>query len=64
MPRRDFTHSLQLPELKIINDYRANKNTLIFEAVKLSEFEVCPKCATPSKTVYDHISVWIKDTKT
>ncbi len=62
MPRRDFTHSLQLPELKIINDYRANKNTLIFEATKLSDFEVCPKCATPSKTVYDHVFVKIKDT--
>jgi transposase len=62
MPKRDFTHSLQLPELKITNDYRANKNTLIFEATKLSDFEVCPKFATPSKTVYDHAFVKIKDT--
>ena len=62
MPKRDFTHSLQLPELKISNHYRANKNTLVFEATKVSDFEVCPKCATASKSIHDHVFVWIKDT--
>jgi transposase len=62
MPRLDFIHSIQLPELKIVNNYRTSKDALVFEAEKLSEFEVCPKCATPSKTIYDHVSVWIKDT--
>lgn len=62
MPKLDFIHSIQLPELKIVNNYRTSKDALVFEAVKQSQFEVCPKCATPSKTVYDHVSVWIKDT--
>jgi transposase len=62
MPKRDFTHSLQLPELKIVSSYRVNKNTSEFRLLKTSEMEVCPKCATPSKTIYDHVYVRIKDT--
>lgn len=61
MPKRDFTHSLQLPELKIVSSYRVNKNTSEFRLLKTSEMEVCPKCATPSKTIYDHVYVRIKD---
>ncbi|MGE3610355.1 MAG: ISL3 family transposase [Bacteriovoracaceae bacterium] len=61
MPKLDFIHSIQLPELKIVNNYRTSKDALVFEALKQSDYEVCPKSATPSKTVYDHVSVWIKD---
>lgn len=28
----------------------------------MSGFEVCPKCATPSKTIHDHVWVRIRDT--
>jgi transposase len=62
MPRRDFTHSLQLPELKITNHYHNNKNNLVFDLRKISSLEVCPKCATPSKSIYDHVFVKIRDT--
>jgi len=62
MPKRDFTHSLQLPELKILTSFRVNKNTSEFRLLKTSEMEVCPKCAAPSKTIYDHVYVRIKDT--
>src|SRR5690606_2579726 len=41
---------------------RVNKNTSEFRLLKTSEMEVCPKCATPSKTIYDHVYVRIKDT--
>lgn len=58
MPKKDFTHLLQLPELKITSFKKTSKNFYQFDLLKQSEFEVCPKCATPSKTVYDH--VWTK----
>ncbi|MFN8371190.1 MAG: ISL3 family transposase [Bacteriovoracaceae bacterium] len=61
MPKLDFTHSLQLPELKIGKFYHSNKNTLTFDLFKQSDFEVCPKCASPSKTIYDHVSIQVKD---
>jgi transposase len=58
MPKKDFTYQLQLPELKISNLKQICKNYFQFELIKTSAFEVCPKCAKPSKTVYDH--VWTK----
>lgn len=58
MPSKDFSHQLQLPELKITGHKKTSKNFYQFDLLKTSPFEVCPKCATPSKTVYDH--VWIK----
>jgi transposase len=52
---------LLLPELKLVS---WNKETIaanIVDTVKHSEFEVCPKCATPSNTGYDHRLVVVKD---
>lgn len=58
MPRQDFTHYLQLPELKITNYAKTGKAAYQFELIKTSLFEVCPKCATKSSVIYDH--VWTK----
>ena len=58
MPSKDFSHQLQLPELKITGHKKTSKNFYQFDLLKTSPFDVCPNCATPSKTVYDH--VWIK----
>jgi transposase len=58
MPKKDFTHLLQLPELKITSFKKTSKNFYQFDLIKHSKFEVCPKCAIPSKTIYDH--VWTK----
>lgn len=61
MPIHEFTHSLQLPELKIISHRRTAKLDCEFELEKTSTFEVCPKCANRSWTIYDHVWVRIKD---
>jgi hypothetical protein len=37
MPKCDFTHSLQLPELEISNHYRVNKNPLVKEVYQFKE---------------------------
>lgn len=62
MPKKDFTLTLQLPELKIVSTHRVGKLETVFRVVKTSGYEVCPKCATPATTVYDHVYVRIKDT--
>lgn len=61
MSNRDFTHSLQLPELKILGR-KSKKNYLLFFLQKSSEFEICPKCATASKSIHDHVHIHIRDT--
>lgn len=62
MPSRYFTQLLQLPELKISTFSKMGKNFYQFGLDKFSDFEVCPKCATKSHTIYDHVTVKIKDT--
>ena len=61
MPIYEFTQSLQLPELKILSYKRTSKLDFVFEMIKTSPFEVCPKCATKSSTIHDHVWVKIKD---
>lgn len=53
---------LALPELKITKEISHFKHTLVFHCEKKSKAEVCPKCATLSKTGYDKRMVTIKDT--
>lgn len=47
-----------LPELKLINFWNPARYRNIYRCVKTSTFEVCPKCATPSKSVHDRR--WVK----
>jgi len=47
-----------LPELKILKSHTDRYGTLHWWFEKISNFEVCPKCATQSFAVYDHR--WIK----
>lgn len=53
---------LSLPEVKIVRKRNKDHHIIHFEAFKISLFEVCPKCATKSTKVYDHVNVLIKDT--
>ncbi|EPZ51469.1 transposase [Bacteriovorax sp. BAL6_X] len=57
-----FNKFLSLPEVKFIKKRNLTNHTIEFEAIKQSTFEVCPKCATKSYKVYDHVYVNIKDT--
>lgn len=52
---------LALPELKVTAFKKKQVAHYVVQARKKSPFEVCPKCATPSKVVYDHRIVALKD---
>ena len=60
MLSESLARGILLPELKFIKDVILNKQRQIF-CEKVSEFEVCPKCATKSSTIYDHVFVTIRD---
>ena len=52
---------LALPELKVTAFKKKQIAHFVVQARKRSDFEVCPKCATPSSVVYDHRIVSLKD---
>ena len=47
------TQSLLLPELRFVKE-SYKKKMMYIECIKVSEFEVCPHCATKSSSIYDH----------
>lgn len=51
---------IALPELKLTRFIKEPIRNRC-EAIKVSEFEVCPKCANPSSVIYDHRFVKIHD---
>jgi transposase len=61
MPSDTIAYSLLLPELEFKGFNMSGKTSTTYHATKNSEIEVCPKCATPSKSVYDHRKVRAKD---
>jgi transposase len=54
------TQSLLLPDLRLVKEHR-DKSTRVLICQKVSEFEVCPHCASKCSTIYDHVVVSIKD---
>lgn len=60
MPNRILTENLLLPELKLESFYR-HKLRFFLYVRKEETSEVCPKCATLSKTRYDKRVIRIKD---
>ena len=62
MPETMLLRRLLLLELKFQRSWRRiGTRTLRVEAEKRSEFEVCPRCATASSSVYDHRTVAVRD---
>lgn len=62
-PEEKLIKNLFLPELKFIKQIgKKDSSTRILLTEKVSDFEVCPKCASKSKTIYDHVVVTIRDT--
>ena len=64
MPHDGFTRWLLLPELEweekgTGHAPSGDRNTL--SCVKRSDLEVCPRCATPSTSTYDHRRIRVKD---
>ena len=61
--QQEFIKDLFLPELKFVKLISSpQKRQRIYLMEKVSEFEVCPKCATKAHTIYDHVVVTIRDT--
>jgi len=48
-------------ELKLIRWVRTGPGSNLCEAIKISDHEYCPKCATKCSSVYDHRKVRLKD---
>jgi transposase len=62
MPETMLLRRLLLPELKFERSWRRpGTKTVGVEAEKVSEREVCPRCATASTSVYDHRVVTVRD---
>lgn len=61
MPTQKLSQFLLLPELKLTGLLMNSSIRAVYEAKKQSQFEVCPKCATKSVSVYDRRWVKVKD---
>lgn len=61
MPTDTLAHSILLPELKLIGFVSKSRGWARLLTEKTSTMEVCPRCATPSSSVYDRREVTVKD---
>lgn len=61
MPPESLARYLLLPELRLIENRKSETGGVLLLAEKVSDFEVCPKCATSSRSVYDRRWVKLKD---
>ena len=61
MPSSRLSRFTLLPELELQGMFKESKHRVIFKVTKVSEFEVCPKCASKSHRVYDHREAKVKD---
>ena len=56
-----LSHFILLPELKLTDWKKVKTASSVARVRKTSSMEVCPKCANPSSTIYDHRIAKIKD---
>lgn len=62
MPDTFFNRTFLLPELLLVRIRRLpDKHGFELTAAKVATNEYCPRCATPSKSTYDHRIIRIKD---
>lgn len=62
MPIESLIRSLVLPELKLVDaEHAASSIWNHLKVEKVSDFEVCPRCATPSRSIYDRRTCVVKD---
>jgi hypothetical protein len=54
---------LLLPELRLLEQRKSERGGSEFFAEKVSPMEVCPRCATPSRSTYDWRWVRLKTTR-
>lgn len=61
MPSDILAQQHLLPEMKLLNVRRGPRGGLDMVVEMTAKMEVCPKCATPSRSVYDHRWVIVRD---
>jgi transposase len=61
MPKASLDRTVLLPELRLLKVKASTMRGLLMWTEKTSEFEVCPRCALPSRSVYDRRSVLLRD---
>ena len=62
MPQGTLTRFALLPELELLRVINLRASSVIFETTKArAHCEICPRCAQPSSSIYDHRSVLVKD---
>src|SRR6187551_3725321 len=61
MPEDIVAQHHLLPEMKLLETRRGAHGGLEFVVRMTSELEVCPRCATPSRSVYDRRWVSVRD---
>lgn len=61
MAKESLANFLLLPELEFTTKYALGNWGVCFVAQKVSDFEVCSKCACASNSVYDHRWVTVRD---
>ncbi|MCB0394463.1 MAG: transposase, partial [Bdellovibrionales bacterium] len=62
MPQNNrLSRFILLPELKLLNTRKLLQGKTEYLVEKVSELEVCPKCASTSKSIYDRRWVKIHD---
>lgn len=61
MPAERLARFVLLPELKLTKTVEEGTGYMALHVTKVSEMEVCPKCATPSRSVYDTRITSVKD---
>ncbi|RZA13967.1 MAG: ISL3 family transposase [Proteobacteria bacterium] len=61
MPEARLARFALLPELEMTDFRQIPGGATQIDAHKTSEMEVCPRCASPSRTGYDHRYVTVKD---
>ena len=61
LPEVTLARFLLLPELIVTYVHLVRRAGAIYGVRKTSKFEVCPKCANPSHSIYDHRVVKVKD---
>ena len=60
MPHLTLARHVLTKELRLTYVKKLERGSL-FYCEKVSDFEVCPKCATPSKSIYDRRQVTVRD---
>ncbi|SMF83889.1 transposase family protein [Pseudobacteriovorax antillogorgiicola] len=61
LPEQTLSRFLLLPELKLTHVIPVSRSGGIYNAEKVSDFEVCPKCASKCDKIYDRRWITVRD---